>query len=99
MRLGSSMEVVRISITDGLSQAPEPVFRPRKFDTQNGQAYRYKDKRGPRCNDHYDAYEDHSRTDDADDNPARRFIGEMYCPFHQAPGPSFFRRLVVALGL
>lgn len=98
MHLGSSMQVVRVSITDGLSQAPEPVFRPGKFHTQNGQAYRDKDKRRPWCDDHYDAYEDHSRADDADNNPARRFIGEMRCPFDQTPGPSLFRRLVVALG-
>jgi len=98
MYLGTITQAVRVSGTNGLTQALEPGPGPGELDTQYREPNRYDNQRRARRDQHHHTNDKYSYADDSDDNASRRFVRQVQCSLDQPSGPSFLPRLVVALG-
>ena len=93
--------VFRVSIADRLAQSLEPQARPGEFYAQDRESDRNHDDGRTGRYQHDDADEQHRRANDRDNQPACRFIRQMYNSVDQLTlrKSLLLRRAIVALPL
>ncbi len=98
MFLDAPIEIPRVLVADRLSHTLQPVPRPRKLDTQDGEANRYYDDGRTGRHEHDEPDQQHGNTNNRHRYSARDYIGEMNSISDQMnlPNSLILRRAIVA---
>ena len=76
--LGSRATIRKVVGADALPQPFQPASRPRKFEAENCQAYRYEDDGRARYEYHHDAEQKDGAADSEYDDASRQLVGNSY---------------------